>query len=81
MSLAKRTYALPAETLDRFERAVGPGQRSAKIAELIDGWLEEAQRAQLRREIEEGCREMWDLYREVAEEWRPLDEELDRAFL
>ena len=37
-----------------------------------------AQREALRRDIEEGCREMWDLYLETAKEWEPLEAEVDR---
>ena len=48
MKLAKRTYALPPDTVSKFEAAVRPGQRSAKIAELIETWMQEQAREALR---------------------------------
>ena len=79
METAKRTYALPAQTLKRFEREIAPGKRSAKVAELIEAWMREREREALRQDIIEGCREMWDVYMETAKEWEPLDREVDRA--
>lgn len=78
MKLLKRTYALPPETLARFEKEISSGQRSAKIAQLIEEWIETKERENLRREIEEGCKEMWDVYKETAKEWEPLEAEIDR---
>ncbi len=79
METAKRTYALPAQTLKRFEREIAPGKRSAKVAELLEAWMREREREALRQDIIEGCREMWDVYMETAKEWEPLDREVDRA--
>lgn len=79
METAKRTYALPARTLKRFEKEIAPGKRSAKVAELIEGWIDERERDALRQNIIEGCREMWDVYLETAQEWEPLDQEADRV--
>lgn len=79
METAKRTYALPAQTLKRFEQEISPGKRSAKVAELIEDWIREREREALRQNIIEGCREMWDVYLETAQEWEPLDREADRG--
>jgi hypothetical protein len=79
MKQLKRTYALPETTVSRFEQQVGPGDRSGMIATLIEEYLAEKRREELRRDIEEGCREMWDVYLEVEREFRPADEELHRA--
>lgn len=79
METAKRTYTLPAATLKRFEQEVAPGKRSAKIGELMEDWLHEREREALRQNIIEGCRDMWDIYREAAQEWEPLDREVDCA--
>ena len=79
MRLLKRTYALPPETLARFEKEITSGQRSAKIAQLIEEWIETKERENLRHEIEEGCREMWDAYKETASEWEPLEAEIDQS--
>ena len=37
MRLAKRTYALPSDTIERFEQAVGPGKRSAAGPYFLGG--------------------------------------------
>jgi hypothetical protein len=79
MELAKRTYALPAETLKRFEQHIPPGKRSAKVAELIEDWIRQREREALRQNIIEGCQEMWDVYLQTAREWEPLDREADRV--
>lgn len=79
MKQLKRTYALPESTVSRFEQAVGPGRRSGTIAELIDEYLEERQREALRRDLDEGCKAMWDEYLQVEREFRSADEELHRA--
>lgn len=78
MKLAKRTYALPPATIAKFEAEIAPGQRSAKVAELIDGWIQEREREALRREIIEGCREMNGILLETAREWEAADDELWR---
>ena len=80
MEMAKRTYALPAEMLKRFELEIGPGKRSAKVAELIESWIREREREALRQDIIEGCREMSEVYLAMAQEWEPLEEEVARAF-
>jgi hypothetical protein len=79
LKTAKRTYALPAQVLERFEHEIAPGKRSAKVAELIESWIREREREALRQNIAEGCREMWDVYLETAKEWEPLDREVDRV--
>jgi hypothetical protein len=74
----KRTYALPAETLDAFEDAVAPGGRSAVVAKILHEWVEERHREKLRQEIIEGCREMADEYIRIEREFHPLEEEVQR---
>lgn len=84
MRLLRRTYSLPAETVERFERAVPRGQRGAVISRLIEEWLcdhlSEEDREQLRADVIEGCREMWDVYLEIEKEYHPLEEEAQRIF-
>ena len=79
MGLAKRTYALPPETIDEFESVVESGRRSTVITELIRSWLDEQRRARLRSAIVEGCREMAEVYRETEQEYHPLEEEVERG--
>lgn len=80
MRLKKRTYSLPPETVERFERAAAVGQRSAIVTRLVDEWLDEQQRQQLRADIIEGCREMADIYLEIEKEYHPLEEEVERRY-
>lgn len=79
MGLTKRTYALPPETIDEFERVVESGKRSTVINELIRSWLNEQHRARLRSAIVEGCREMTEVYRETEQEYHPLEEEVEHG--
>jgi len=79
MALLKRTYALPQQTLEEFERTTVPGKRSALVAALLREWVERQQREQLRKEVIEGCREMADVYLEIEREYHPLEEEVERA--
>ena len=80
MKLLKRTYALPPDTLEKFEQVVDPGKRSGVIAELIREYLAEREREALRRDIIEGCKDMAEVYLEMEREWHPLEEEVARAF-
>ena len=79
MSLLKRTYALPSDTLRQFEQSIPAGKRSALIGELLNDWLDKQRRERLRREIIEGCQEMATLYLELEREYHPLEEEVHRA--
>ncbi|MFN4217926.1 MAG: hypothetical protein ACK4HB_01350 [Candidatus Bipolaricaulia bacterium] len=79
MSSMKRTYALPADLLEQFEREVESGRRSRVIAELLRQWLDERRRQQLRAGVIEGCHTMAKVMLEIEREFRPLDEEIDRA--
>jgi hypothetical protein len=80
MQTQKRTYALPTETIQEFERAVASGQRSTTLAALIEEWLAKRREEALRQDIIEGCREMWDIYVETEREFHPLEEEVARAY-
>jgi metal-responsive CopG/Arc/MetJ family transcriptional regulator len=77
--MAKRTYVLPPEALEEFEKTVHSGERSAVIAQLLADWLAERRREQLRQDIIAGCREMANIYREIEGEYHPLEEEAHHA--
>jgi hypothetical protein len=79
MSLTKRTYSLPSQTVTSFEAEVGRGRRSGLVAQLIRDWLEERRRLALRDEIVAGCREMAGEYVVIEQEYHPLEEEVERA--
>lgn len=80
MALNKRTYALPSEIVEEFERAVESGKRSAAIAALVREWLEEQKRARIRESVIEGCREMAEVMLEIEREFHTADEEVARAY-
>jgi len=79
MALLKRTYSLPAQTLQAFEKDVPAGQRSQVLAGLLESWLDEQRRERLRREVIKGCQEMADVYLEIEREYHPLEEEVQRG--
>ena len=80
MALTKRTYTLTPETLKRFEQTVRPGERSAMIGELIERWLAEKEKAELRRLVIEGCRDMADEMLRIEAEFHPLEEEIAKTY-
>ena len=79
MTLLKRTYALPEETLRQFEEAVAPRQRSGTVDALLRAWLDRQRQERLRREVIAGCAAMADVYLTVEQEYHPLEEEVERA--
>ena len=78
MRLAKRTYSLPFDLIQRFEEQLTPGERSRFVAKLIDDWLSARERERLRREVIDGCREMAELYRAIDAEWNDAADEVWR---
>jgi hypothetical protein len=79
MVMKKRTYGLPADAVESFEKAVPPGDRSAVVASMIRHWLAERQRKKLRAEVIEGCLDMAELYLGIEKEYHPLEEEVHRV--
>jgi metal-responsive CopG/Arc/MetJ family transcriptional regulator len=77
MDVAKRTYVLPSDVLQRFEKVIAPGKRSAKVAEILEEWIHEREQEALRQDIIEGCKDMWEVYLKTAHDWEPLDREVD----
>jgi hypothetical protein len=75
MKLAKRTYSLPPQIVQRFEERVNPGQRNSFIAKLLEDWFARQERSEMRRQIVEGCREMKEVYLEIDREWNGTGEE------
>lgn len=78
MRLEKRTYTLPPDVVQRFERRLPPGERSQSLAKIIEEWLAEQERAELRRLIVEGCEEMREEYQRVEKEWEGAADEVWR---
>ena len=79
MVMKKRTYGLPADALESFEKEVPPGERSTVVAASMRVWLAERRRRKLRSEVIDGCRDMAELYLEIESEYHPLEEETHRA--
>ena len=79
MRLAKRTYSLPPDLALRFESTVPPGDRSGFLAKLIEDWLAEKERQELRRLVIEGCHEMAAVNVELDREWNGAADEVWRA--
>jgi len=79
MRMLKRTYALPVDTLEVFERKVLRGRRSSVVSKLVREWLDEQEREQLRAAVIEGCRDMAEIDLEIEREFHPLEEEVERV--
>jgi hypothetical protein len=44
---------------------------------VLQEWIDRRRRAQLRREVIEGCRDMSAVYLEIEQTFHPLEEELE----
>lgn len=75
MKTLKRTYSLPSETIEKFERRVGPGKRSMVVKDIVERWVSDQEKAELREQIVEGCREMSAEYLVIENEFHALEEE------
>lgn len=76
MRLEKRTYTLPPDILQKFESRLPPGERSSSLAKIIEEWLDEREREELRQLIVEGCQDMWAEYETITREWEPAADEV-----
>ena len=76
MRLEKRTYTLPPDLLQKFESRLPPGERSSSLAKIIEEWLAEREREELRQLIVEGCVAMQEEYEQVDREWAPVADEV-----
>ena len=78
MRLAKRTYTLPPDLLRKFEHRLPPGERSSSLAQIMESWLADREREELRQLVVEGCQAMKDDYEEIEREWAPAADEVWR---
>ncbi len=78
MRLAKRTYTLPPDLLRKFENRLPPGERSSSLAHIMEAWLAEREREELRHLVVEGCQAMKDDYEEIDREWTSVSDEVWR---
>ena len=72
------TFAFPSDLVARLQSAVPPRRRSAFVEQAIRAQLTALEREQLRAEMEECAREMYDEILQIEAEFRPLEEELHR---
>lgn len=71
----KRTYKIAEDTLQRFEQAIPPGQRSQTVERLMQETVDEIEREALRRNIIEGLDDMKEVYEETMRDWARVDNE------
>ncbi|HEY9582876.1 MAG TPA: hypothetical protein VJK09_00990 [Candidatus Paceibacterota bacterium] len=69
---------LPTETIRRLREVYPGGNRSQLINLALRRYLDDEQRALLRKQLEEGYKRNRVSARELADEWLPLEEEVWR---
>ena len=50
-------------------RRLPPGERSSSLAKIIEEWLAEREREELRQLIVEGCQDMREEYEQIDRDW------------
>ncbi len=70
------TVTMPSELIEKLRQLVGARQLSHFIAEATRRAIEEVETKQLREELASGYQANAALDREMAEDWRPLEEEV-----
>src|ERR1019366_2076905 len=74
-TMTKRlNITLPERTVALMDRVVGKGQRSRFIDQAVHRYVEEAGRANLRKQLREGAHVRAERDLQLAEEWFTLDE-------
>jgi hypothetical protein len=72
------TFALPVDLAARLEAAVPSRQRNAFVEKAVRAQLRLLEREQLRAEMEECAKEMYDEILRIEAEFHPLENELHR---
>ena len=67
---------LPERTVALMDRVAGKGQRSRLIDQAVHRYVEEAGRANVRKQLREGARVRAERDVQLAGEWFALDEEV-----
>jgi CopG family transcriptional regulator/antitoxin EndoAI len=67
---------LPERTVALMDRVAGKGQRSRLIDQAVHRYVEEAGRANLRKQLREGARVRAERDLQLAGEWFALEEEV-----
>ena len=68
--------SLPEETVELLEEACEPGERSALIDRALRSYFDDQRRARLRHDLAEGYRRARELNRALAQQWRPLEDQV-----
>lgn len=76
MASTKITVTMPAELVEKLHKVAGGRQQSRFVAEATRRAIEELERKQLRDELARGYQANAMLDRQIADEWRPLEEEV-----
>lgn len=76
MEIHKRTYSIEERTLRAFESSVESGRRSEVINALLQKFLIEREKDEIRAQLIAGAPIVEQLYREETEAWYPLEEEV-----
>lgn len=72
----KVTLTLPSEVMDAVRQEAEPRGYSKFIAEAVTYYIQEHRRSALRERLIEGYQASADLDQALAEEWRPLENEV-----
>ncbi len=75
MASTKITVTMPAELAEKLRQIAGGRQQSRFVTEATRRAIEEVEKERLREELARGYQANAALDREMAEEWRPLEEE------
>ena len=75
MASTKITVTMPGELVQKLRQVAGARQQSHFIAEATRRAIEDVERNQLREELARGYQANAAMDREMAEEWRPVEEE------
>lgn len=79
MATTKITLTLPVELVENLRRVAGQRRQSRFVAEATQRAIDEIERHRLREELIQGYQANAGMDREMAEEWRPLEEEAIRT--
>ena len=77
----KITLTLPTELVESVERMAPPGNYSQFIAEAVTWFIQELEHEALREELKAGYLATAEESKKLAEEWRPLEEEVWRKYV
>jgi metal-responsive CopG/Arc/MetJ family transcriptional regulator len=77
----KVTLTLPSEVMDAVREEAEPRGYSKFIAEAVTYYIQEQRRLALRERLIAGYQASADHDQELAEQWRPLEEEVWREYV